>query len=160
MFNETRQRIISAYMTAGEAVPFTMRQVAVWAIEQGMWQPQRETMISTCAEELAEAAREDYLTDPQGRRVRAKHAARRKVDGVNLMLWDDYRTAPRDHMAISFQQRRQAIVGDCRQLKADVDSYNENYNEGKLIQLELDFTYDVAEAEVYTAANTSPPPAA
>jgi hypothetical protein len=33
-------------------------------------------------------------------------------------------------MEIAFQQRRQQILGDCRQLKTDVDSYNDNYNSG------------------------------
>ena len=30
------------------------------------------------------------------------------------MLWADVRTAPKRHMEIAFQQRRQQIVGDCR----------------------------------------------
>jgi hypothetical protein len=51
-------------------------------------------------------------------------------------------------MQIAFQERRQQIVGDCRQLKLDVDSYNDNKNDGKPIQLVLDFTLDVAEAEL------------
>ena len=50
-------------------------------------------------------------------------------------------------MAIAFQQRRQQIVGDCRQLKADTDSYNENNNTGKPIQMVIDFTDDLAELE-------------
>jgi len=50
-------------------------------------------------------------------------------------------------MAIAFQQRRQQIVGDCRQLKTDVDSYNENRNDGVPINLVLDFTQDVEELE-------------
>jgi hypothetical protein len=50
-------------------------------------------------------------------------------------------------MEVAFQQRRQQVVGDCRQLKADVDSYNQNYNIGEAIQLVLDFTLDVEELE-------------
>jgi len=37
---------------------------------------QKTTKIDICAEELARAMREDYIRDPQGRVVRAKHAAR------------------------------------------------------------------------------------
>ena len=54
-------------------------------------------------------------------------------------------------MERSFQQRRQGIVGDCRQLKADVDSYNQNQNSGEVIQLVLDFTSDMAEYEALMA---------
>lgn len=50
-------------------------------------------------------------------------------------------------MELAFQQRRRQIVGDCRQLKVDVDSFNDNANIGQTIQLILDFTYDVAELE-------------
>lgn len=48
----------------------------------------------------------------------------------------------------AFAQRRDQIIGDCCQLKADVDVYND-MNRGKLpsIQLILDFTDDVAERE-------------
>lgn len=47
----------------------------------------------------------------------------------------------------AFQQRRQQIVGDCVQLKADVDSYNENRTPERPFQLILDFTVDVEERE-------------
>jgi hypothetical protein len=55
-------------------------------------------------------------------------------------------------MEIAFQQRRQQIVGDCRQLKADVDSYNENYNSGEAIQTVFDFTEDLEELEAFSTA--------
>ena len=42
--------------------------------------------------------------------------------------------------------RRRQIVGDCRQLKTDVDSFNENRIPDAPIQLVLDFTADVAES--------------
>ena len=51
-------------------------------------------------------------------------------------------------MEKAFAQRRDQIIGDCSQLKTDVDVYNE-LNAGKRpeIQLVLDFTDDVAERE-------------
>ncbi len=51
-------------------------------------------------------------------------------------------------MQIALQQRRQQIVGDCRQLKLDVDSYNENKNDGTAIQMVFDFTIDLIETEM------------
>jgi hypothetical protein len=54
-------------------------------------------------------------------------------------------------MEIAFRQRRQQIVGDCRQLKTDLDSYNENYNAGESLQMVFDFTNDLAEIEALSA---------
>ena len=99
--------------------------------------------------------REKYYTDAQGREVRTKHAARTTRDGIQMMLWDDIRTADAAHMHIAFQQRRQQIVGDCKQLKTDVDSYNENRSPVEPIQLILNFTADVAEVEALEAHNRS-----
>ncbi len=45
------------------------------------------------------------------------------------------------------KSRRRQIVGDYRELKRDVDSYNDNRNPVQPIQLVLDFTHDVAELE-------------
>lgn len=145
------QRIVEQYRDAGEEWPATARQIAGWAIREGLWKPQGSTLIARCAEELSRAMREEYILDPQGRMVRAKHAARIKKDGEQLVLWADIRTANPRHMEIALQQRRQQIVGDCRQLKTDADSYNENANPGAPIQLIFDFTDDLAELEVMEA---------
>jgi hypothetical protein len=56
------------------------------------------------------------------------------------------RLATRKHMETAFQQRRQSIVGDCKQLKNDLDSYNENFNTATPIQIIFDFTDDLEEA--------------
>lgn len=71
--------------------------------------------------------------------------------GEKMPLWVDIRTASRD-MQIAFQQRCQQIVGDCRHLKSDVDSYNENYNSGRANQLLLDSTEDIEEIEALSPA--------
>ena len=144
---EQRQRIVRLYRGRGQAWPASMRQVASWAIDEGLWEQPRGTMVGQLAEELARALREEYYTDAQGREVRAKHAARTRRNGVQATLWDDIRTADPSHMRVAFQQRRQQVVGDCKQLKTDVDSYNENRTPEDPIQLILNFTADVAEAE-------------
>lgn len=50
-------------------------------------------------------------------------------------------------MQISFQNRRRGIVGDCRQMKVDVDSYNDAHPDAEPIQIVFDFTMDLAELE-------------
>lgn len=90
---------------------------------------------------------EEYIIDPQGRSVRANHAARFAQDGEQLTLWADIRTADRLFMGIAFQQPRQQIVWDCWQLKLDVESYNDNANPGRPLQTCFDFTDDLRELE-------------
>lgn len=95
--------------------------------------------------------RDDYFTDPQGRRVRVNHAAHLEVNGEQQVLWADMRDKSptnRRHIEIAFQQRRQQVVGDCRQLKTDIDSYNENYNPSIPIQTSFNFEDDLAELEL------------
>ncbi len=152
-FKEQLQRIVNQYIDAGGEWPATSHQIAKFAIDNHLWEAQRTTVMDLCAEQLARAMREEYIHDPQGRIVRAKHAAR--VSGKQTVLWGDIRTASREHMVIALQQRRHQVVGDCRQLKADTDSYNENNNPGKPIQLILDFTEDVAELETIKTQSLS-----
>ena len=141
------QHIVNAYTEEGQPWPATTRQIASWAIRNDLWRPQPSALINQCADQLAAAMREEFITDPQGRPVRAKHVARVRKNGQQFALWADIRTASRQHMEVALAQRRQAIVGDCRQLKLDADSYNENYNPGVPIQISLNFTWDVEELE-------------
>lgn len=147
-YNEQMQRIVSDYRRQGGEWPTTTRSIAAWAISGKLWLPRHEAMISECAEDLSRAMREEYVTDPQGRRVRAKHAARISSGGEQTVLWADIRTAEPKHMQIAFQQRRRQIVGDCKHLKTDVDSYNDNASPPEPITMVWDFTDDLAEAEI------------
>lgn len=145
---EHLRRIEKKYrLASGAAGPLDLKLVAAWALRQGMWKPHDRSLISQCARELAGALRNDYFTDSKGRRVRAKHPVKERHSGKTIGLWDDIRTASRRHMEVSFTQRREQIVGDCRQLKTDVDSYNDAHADNEPIQLVLDFTMDVAELE-------------
>ncbi|MEX2170583.1 MAG: hypothetical protein WD851_14805 [Pirellulales bacterium] len=93
--------------------------------------------------------REEYYTDPQGRHVRLKHAARySEEDGEKTQapLWDDIRTSSYEHMERAFALRRNQIVGECKQLKTDIDSYNDNNTEGKNYQTSFDFRDDAMDA--------------
>ncbi len=142
-YHQQLQRIVNRYIEAGEEWPTTARRIAAWAVQEGLWKPPPSSLVNQCAEALADAMREEYIVDPQGRKVRAKHAARVE----QTVLWADIRTAPRQHMEVAFKQRRQQILGDCRQLKDDVDSFNENRSVSRPIQMVFDFTNDLLELE-------------
>jgi len=145
------QRIAHEHMRQHRADYIDLQEVAEWAIRTGKWKPQKSALMRECKELLGRALREEYFTDSQGRRVRAMHVIVKDRRGKQTSIWGDMRTADRDHMALSFQQRRTQIVGDCRQLRLDVDSYNENYNKGRWIQMSFDFTPDLEEDEVMRA---------
>lgn len=125
-------------------------EVAEWAYRNGCHKPNVKTVIDAIAADIAQVFREEYRTDPRGRRYRAKHAATQKIGNKTLSLWGDIDdpNAPHDHFVRSFAQRRQQIVGDCFQLKTDVDVYNEHREPREPIQIVLDFTLDVEELQL------------
>lgn len=145
------QEIVRLYQEEHGPAAFQARDVAAWAIRKRLWQEKPDAMVNRCAEELSRAMREEYITDKKGRRVRAKHAVTFSRDGKQLTLWEDMRTASRRHMDLAFRQRRHQILGDCRQLKSDVDSYNEGLNPGEPIQIVFDFGLDLEEMELAAA---------
>lgn len=149
---EQNQNIIASYRNSGQPWPATSVQIARWAISKKLWDIHPSKIVRQCADQLAQAMREEFIDDPQGRRVRAKHAAPYPEQGKLTLKWDDMRTATHHHMEMAFAHRRQQVVGDCRQLKWDIDSYNENYRPSteRAIQGVFDFTDDLAELEIET----------
>lgn len=145
--NEYLQQLVPQYQAAGNKWPASTREVARWAISTGKWAPHASAIESQCAEEIGRALRDEYVTDEQGRRVRTKHAATYNAGPEQFVLWDDIRTASPKHMKMAFQQRRVQILGDCKQLKNDVDSYNENQNSELTIQIVFDFGIDLEELQ-------------
>jgi hypothetical protein len=145
---EQNQKIVDRYRDSGQSWPASSTEIARWAIDKQLWQIHPGAVVRQCADQIANAMREQFVTDPQGRRVRLLHAAPYAKDGRQYLLWDDMRTASHRHMHMAFQQRRQQVVMDCHQLKLNVDSYNQNYNKEKLIQMIFDFDLDLAELEI------------
>jgi hypothetical protein len=124
--------------------------IAEWAYKNGLHKPNTKTIIDAIAADISQAFREEYRTNNKGQRYRAKHAVRSKSGAKTLSLWADIDDdqAPREHFVRSFAQRRQQIVGDCYQLKTDVDVYNGKDRTQEPIQIILDFTYDVEELQL------------
>jgi hypothetical protein len=146
------QQIVEDYRNDNQPWPAPAKDMAAWAIRTGRWKLPPSAAIHRCAEDLASAMREEYMTDAKGRRVRIKHPAKVWKNGEQLVLWDDIRTAPRRHMQLSFQNRRHGIVSDCRQLQMDCESYNDNHLAEPPLQVSFDFTMDLAEMDAATEA--------
>lgn len=149
------QHITDLYTESGGEWPATARHIAEWAINKGLWRPQPFSPIDILAEQIARGMRDEYFPDGRGRMVRAKHVARVEQNNEQVQLWADIRTASRRHMESAFMNRRDQIVGDCRQLKIDVDWYNGHANPepNRPIQMEFDFTYDLREIEALEAVS-------
>lgn len=151
-YNKQLQILIEEYRRDVGDGALQIPEIAAWMIREGKWKPSMQEAMALLSRDLSDAMRTQYATDPDGRRVRRKHAVRMKdtsADGSKkqLVFWYDIDLAPPDFMQRSVQQRREGIADDCWQLKQDVDSYNKFYNKAKSIQLLLDFTEDMEERE-------------
>ena len=142
------QDIVVDYRAEGEPWPASTKVMGAWAIRTGRWKLPPAAAINKCAEDLANAMREEYMTDAKGRRVRIKHSAKVWENGEQTVLWDDIRTAPRRHMQVAFQNRRQGVVSDCRQLKADCDSYNDAHMAEDPLQIVFDLQWTLPKAKL------------
>jgi hypothetical protein len=149
-YSDEVKSYVEKYQTEKGTGLIDPHEVAAWALIRGLHKPNFKTMVDAIAADIAQVFREEYRTDEQGRRYRAKHAATQKIGNRSFSLWadmDDAR-APRSHFIRSFAQRRQQIVGDCVQLKTDVDVYNGKNSKADPIQIPLDFTADVEELQL------------
>jgi hypothetical protein len=144
-------RILNGYRrdftSEKDAESFEALELARWALRSGRVKREAgyaEKLVERqLAREFAEAMREDYSVDPQGRTVREMHAAR--IGG--RVRWSSRLRGSRPFVETSIKQRRSQIVDYCCHLKTDVDSFNDNRWPNNPIQLVLVFTDDVAEVE-------------
>jgi hypothetical protein len=142
---ESMQGYADQYLAETGQISATTAELAEWAIRTGRWIPPRNIAIRLCKEDFARAMREQYIKDENGLPVRAKHVCRESRGDTQQYLWADIRNAPRQHIAESFRQRREQIVGDCRQLDRDNNFWEKAHPSEKPIKIPFDFTDDVEE---------------
>jgi hypothetical protein len=144
-YHQQMQAIFQSYQEEVSPDPADLKDIARWAIDKGLWRPRPADIHARFAGDMADALRDEYRVDKAGRRYRAKHAVRSAKGGQQISFWADIDSAPRTHMVKAFAQRRQQVVGDCYQLRQDVDHYNSIDSRNPPIQLILDFTADIEE---------------
>lgn len=149
--NEFLQEYVGEYRAADEPWPADTKTIASWVIRTGRWKPPRKSLIDILAPMISRALREEYFTDHIGRRVRKKHAVRENEllpDGSYKQhtFWVDIHDAPPEMMLQAFQQRRGQVLGECKQLKTDVDYYNDSVEGHDEIQMSFNFEDDLLEA--------------
>jgi hypothetical protein len=144
-YNEQLQRTWRLYEESHGHPAASAREVVIWGVSEGLISLAHRDPYDQLAEDMSRALREEYGTDAKGRRYRVNHAVRVYKNGVQITFWAMMDFAPRSHMAKAFTQRREQIVGDCYQLKVDVDAYNFSHPDQPALPLILDFTHDVEE---------------
>jgi hypothetical protein len=149
---EFLQEIVEAYRAAGNEWPATARAIGGWAIQQGHWKAPIKNQVDQCAEEIAGAMRNEFYTDPQGRRVRKKHPYPETVvlpDGKHQQQfpWIDMQDPNLKHeeAEMALQYGRKLISGDCKSLRNSQDSYNDNNPHGKYVEINFNFAEDLEE---------------
>lgn len=143
---ERLQSIWHRFEAERNHMPSGTREAVEWAVQRGYIELPEIDPYDVLAGQMASALREEIDTDAKGRRYRVNHAVRVSKNGAQYTFWAVMGFAPHAHMEKAFGQRREQIIGDCVQLKTDVDAYNDmNRDEQPEIQLVLDFTDDVEE---------------
>jgi hypothetical protein len=132
----------------------TAREIAAWLLTEKKLAPTKQEAIDILTRHVSRAMRGQHFTDPDGRKVRQKHAVRRKIqnyDGSQTMLtfWQDIDLATPQFMYESFQQRRGTLADGAWQLDQDNACYNKFYNKGAPLQIMLDFRDDVEERKMF-----------
>jgi hypothetical protein len=143
-FNEQLLRIVEDYRAADQPWPATKLQIGEWAVANERYQLTRGMAVSQCAEKIGRAMGLEHVKDKKGRSVRKYYAAGIREDGQIVMKWDDL-NATRPFMEVASANRRNQILGQCWQLKNDIDSYNERRCPQEPIQLDFNFNVDLEE---------------
>jgi hypothetical protein len=149
--NEQLLRIVEDYRASGGEWPATREQIAAWAVNNARYELARGMAVRQCAERLGRAMGLEHVRDKKGRSVRKYYAAPVREEGQLVMKWDDW-NAPRQFMQVAAASRRNQILGQCWQLKNDLDSYNERRTPEQPIQLDFNFNVDLEELSQLTDA--------
>ena len=145
-FNEQSISIVEDYRGAGMPWPASRTEIGEWAVANDRYQLTRGMAVAQAAERIGRAMGLEHVVDRRGRSVRKYYAARLRENGQVVMKWDDL-NADRSFMEVSSANRRNQILGECRQLKNDMDSYSERRCPEKPIQINFDFSTDLKELE-------------
>jgi hypothetical protein len=142
--SEQLLRIVEDYRAGGGEWPATREQIAEWAVANKRYQLMHGMAVRQCAERIGRAMGLEHVRDKKGRSIRKYYAAPVRENGQLVMKWDDW-DAPRQFMEVAAASRRNQILGQCWQLRNDIDSYNDRRSLEEPIQLDFNFNIDLEE---------------
>jgi hypothetical protein len=142
--SEQLLKIVEDYRSSGGKWPATREQIAEWAVANERYELTRSMAVSQCAEKIGRAMGSKLVKDNKGRSVRKYYAAHIRENGQLIMKWDDW-NAERPFMEVAAANRRNQILGQCWQLKNDLDSYSDRRCPEQPIQMDFNFNVDLEE---------------
>lgn len=134
----------------GEPLPLDPAKAAIWAYESGLWTLRETDPREVLRRKMCRALRHEYITDPQGREVRANYAAVVEVQTPEgpkrkSQFYPIFKAPPEVARQALALDRKQALA-TVQQMKLDFDSYNDNNEFGFTLEpLDLDFNKDIEE---------------
>lgn len=139
------QKWIMLYQNKTGETEIDMEKVLDFALKNGYSLPEPQNPRELALKKLRRAAREAMGVDTAtGKSFRRYHAYPQKHGIQTHFVWVDIDDATRTQMHKSLTMRREQMVGDALQISYDEDHWNANNSDVEKIQMDLDFTLDVA----------------
>lgn len=145
-------RIVEEYRAEHGRLPATAREMGDWAVDTGRYKLSPFAAERRCGEELSEVMGLDMMTAPSGRRVRTMHAWRDQ----QRTLWDHMTTITRENMSLSLAYRRNTVVGEVKQMKVDLDYFNDLHPDDPALQMSFNFENDLADVGLLNFSSSEP----
>jgi hypothetical protein len=136
-------------------------KISRWACQQGIWKPIETRPDEVLRRKISRALRHEYITDPQGRDVRASFASVEEVmtpDGPKRMarFYKNFQ-APVAVAEQHFKLERRIAVENAAQLSLDLQSYNDNNTVGAILKpLDWNISRDIDERNMPTKYGDDP----
>lgn len=135
-----------------------LNKAAQWMYDNNRFDPPQYDPVKLIAKKLATACRQDYFENENGEPVRRRHAySITGRDNQKTFSWFKIEDATPEKMRLSAHGRRNGTLMDLLQLVRDVDYFNKNYNPGDSIEVDANFTSDIAELRMPDEYPDSPP---
>jgi hypothetical protein len=155
---EYYQYVKQEYINKGNPWPASLSTIIDWADTNHLLETPKRWKNAYHLDKMRRALREEYHTDPKGRRVRTNHPFREPAtnaggEKIQQTIWGDIWTITPDQMRRSAQTRRRQSLGEVKQIKTDIDSFNDYNQYGANIQMSFNFDRDLAELSQDTDYN-------
>lgn len=143
---ERNLEIVRRFEKEHQRKPFDLHEVYRFARKHNLWPEPHDLAERKFIDEVAKDLREVYIDNGEGDRVRYYHAVV-KGNGAQGTLWGNVWDLPQEHLETGFSQRRGQSLGDCRQLKLDIEFVNKVRFSARPIVMSFNFDEDLAEED-------------
>lgn len=121
---------------------------ADWAVATGRYIREPISPKKQCMQDMRRALQQATYLDPQGNKVRTKHAVR-NYKGQQLTLWVDVRTGKPEIVKEAFTQSWEGIANDVKRHAIEKQSYDLNNAYGTTLPMfDYDFNQQAEEARM------------